>query len=341
MTDRYIGCAENDKDVSAAIFLIKKVFFSNINSEKFLLPNKTLIKKNVVVIKIKNKVVASSLVNDRFLYLKNDKIPCSFLSCICVDDQYRGKGFSRLLIDFTIQLCKSRGKKACFVIARKSADFFYNKFSFYGFSNYPKIVINKGNFHYRKKLIFSSLKRYEIDEIKETYSQVYQKILGSFFRNNEYWHYIIKKGKKINVKLCIIRDHLNNTLGYICYNKGNIYELALNNSEDYCEVLVNVMKIENLDSIIFHGGTNHPLANEIEIFDYTFSYRRCWYGGHMIRIIDQEFFSNLFSNEKQKKKTSKNPQSKFYIKCSKLFMEIKEKDIFPNEFRNIPLMDQV
>lgn len=341
MKYRYLGLAEKDKDVLSAISLIKKVFYSEIGTENFILPKASLVKKNIVVIKENNEVVATSIINDRLFFLKNKKIPCSFLSFICVDNFHRNKGLSRILMDFSIKLCESRRKKACFVIARKSADYFYNKFSFYGFSNYPKIVIKNRDYHYGRKLNFVPLQPSLIYEIKEIYNSVYQKLLGSFFRNYEYWDYIIKKAKKINVKISLIKDSYNNFLGYICFDKGNIYELALNNLEDYPRVLKNLMDIEKLDSIIFHGGTNHPLANEIELFDYTVSYRKCWYGGHMIRINDEEFFTNLLLNENQKKRTIKNLKSQEYLKDSQLLMEIIDKDILPNQLRNIPLMDQI
>lgn len=297
MVDRYIGCAENDEDVLSAIRLIKKVFYAEIGHEKFLFPKEHLVEKNVVVIKENNVIVASSLIYDRLLYFKNEKIPCSFLSFICVDDFYRNKGLSRRLMDFSIELCKDRGKKACFVIARKAVDFYYNKFSFYGFSNYPKIEINFRESVIRKKLNFVPLNPFVSNEIEKIYNDVYFNLLGAFFRSKEHWNFIVQKAKNNNIEVCEIQDLKSNSMGYICFKRGDIFEIALKNPKDYPEVLKNLMEKEKMNSIIFHGGENHPLANELNFFDHTISYRKCCYGGHMIRINDEKLFKNIFSNE--------------------------------------------
>jgi predicted acetyltransferase len=343
MEDSYIGCAENKQDVQSAIKLIKKVFYLGTDSNKFIFPKEHLVEKNVVVVKVNKKVIATSLINDRIFYLNNLKISCSFLSFICVNESYRDKGFSKELMDFSIQLCVDRGKKACFVIARKSVDYYYNKFSFYGFSNYPKIIIKNGNIPFIKKLNFVPLELSSINEIKETYHAVYNKLFGSFYRNNENWNFILKKARKINVEVCMIRDVDDETLGYICFDKGNIYEIALNSQKDYPEVLKNIMDKQKLDLITFHGSTNHPLANKIEYFDHTVSYRKCWHGGHMIRINDEEMFSSKLSKQKPEKIFNKENDyheglnQNYLLKDTLSF----EADIFSDHVINIPLMDQI
>ena len=337
----YIGCAENKLDVQSAIKLIKKVFYSEIDPKKFIFPEEYLVEKNVVVVKIKNLVVATSLISDRLFYVNNIKTPCSFLSFICVDDLYRNKGVSKILMDFSIQLCIDRGKKACFVIARKSVDYFYNKFSFHGFSNYPKITIKNRNICYNKNLKFLPLDLSSLNEIKEIFDVVYRKLCGSFFRSNENWNFILKKAKTLNVEVCIIRDVNGDALGYICFNKGNIYEIALKSQKDYPEVLKNLLDKQKLDKITFHGSTNHPLANEIEYFDYTVSYRKCWYGGHMIRINNEVLFSSKFPKLKQI--INKGNDYHESVKQNHSSIETSELgvDIFSSQVRNIPLMDQI
>lgn len=343
MEDSYIGCAENKQDVQSAIKLIKKVFYLGTDSNKFIFPKEQLVEKNVVVVKVNKQVIATSLINDRFFYLKNLKISCSFLSFICVNELYRDKGFSKKLMEFSIQLCVDRGKKACFVIARKSVDYYYNKFSFYGFSNYPKIIIKNVNIPFIKELNFVPLDLSYIEEIKETYNVVYNKLLGSFYRDNENWNFILKKARKINVEACIITDVNDKTIGYVCFDKGNIYEIALNSQKDYSQVLKNIMDKQKLDSITFHGYTNHPLASNIEFFDHTVSYRKCWYGGHMIRINDEEIFSRELPKNKLKKIFNKENDyyeslnQNYSLKDTSSF----EADIFSDHVINIPLMDQI
>lgn len=343
MEDSYIGCAESKQDVQYAIKLIKKVFYLGTDSNKFIFPKEHLVEKNVVVVKVNNQVIATSLINDRIFYLKNIKISCSFLSFICVNELHRGKGFSKKLMEFSIQLCVDRGKKACFVIARKSVDYYYNKFSFYGFSNYPKIIIKNGKIPFNKKLNFVPLDISSINEIKETYHVVYNKLFGSFYRNKENWNFILKKARKINVELCIIRDFDDKTMGYICFDKLNIYEIALNSQKDYPQVLKNIMYKQKSDSITFHGSTNHPLASKIENFDHTVSYRKCWYGGHMIRINDENIFSSKLPKNKLKKIINKENDyheglNQNYSLKDTLNLEA---DIFSDYVINIPLMDQI
>ena len=343
MEDSYIGCAENKQDIQSAIKLIKKVFYLGTDSNKFIFPEEHLVEKNVIVVKVNKQVIGTSLINDRIFNFKNIKTPCSFLSFICVDELYRDKGFSKKLMDFSIQLCIDRDKKACFVIARKSVDYFYNKFSFYGFSNYPKIIIKNGNIRLNKKLNFVPLDLSLINEIKEIYDAVYNKLFGSFFRNNENWNFILKKARIINVKVCLIRDINDETLGYICFDKENIYEIALNSQKDYPEVLKNIMDKQKLDLITFHGSTNHPLASEIEYFDYTVSFRKCWYGGHMIRINDEEIFSSKLPQQKPEKIFNKGNDYHEGLNQNHLLKNTLslEAEIFSDHIINIPLMDQI
>lgn len=341
MDNKYLGNARNKAEISLALNLAYKVFAKKSPNKMLALPNKSLNNKNVVVFKIENKVMATCFIYNRLLYFKREKIPCSFLIYICVDKSVRGMGYSKELMNFAIDSCKKNGKKACFVIARKAVDFYYTKFSFFGFSNYPKILIKKELYEKHKKIKFLKLKKSLIDQIIPIYNNTYISLSGAFYRGFNEWEFIIKKAELLGVKLCIIRNENNKTTGYVCFKENNIYEIALKKNINYNEVLNNMFRIRRVDNFILHFGINHPIANNLEDFDSTFSFRKCWYGGHMMRINDHKTFLNINNkldiNSLDKMFNSLEDKNKFKF----LVNQKNKSESLINEIYNIPLMDQV
>ena len=316
MGDKYIGLAKNSDDIISAIQLVKKVFDENNKKENLIFPEESLKLKNIVVVKIDDNIVATCLIHNRLFYFKGKKIPSAFLCFICVDKKMRGKGISKELMNFTIKICKKNKVQLSFVIARKAVDYYYSKFSFFGFSNYPKILIKSNPKTTKTGLIFLKLKNSLINEIIDIYNDTYEKLIGGFHRDFINWKFIIKKGKTKGVSLNIIKDN-DLTIGYICFKGVDIYEIALNEKKYYPFVLNKILMDKQVDRINLHMGINHPISKILDNFDYTFSFRKCWYGGHMIRVNDD--------------------REKFKILLDKKI----QSNILSDEIFNIPLMDQL
>tara|TARA_B100000900_G_scaffold367780_1_gene344518 strand:- start:12443 stop:13396 length:954 start_codon:yes stop_codon:yes gene_type:complete len=317
MRNKYIGIAKNKDDIDSAIDLVKNVFDDNSKKDNFIFPQESLKEKNIIVIKNDNIVIATCFMHKRLFNYKGEKIPASFLCYICVEKKMRGRGFSKELMDFAIKLSEKNGEKLSFVIARKDADYYYTKFSFYGFSNYPKILIKRDSTIVEKDIYFLKLKKSIVNQIIDIYNDTYKHLPGSFYRDLINWQFIIKKAKSIGVILNIIKDNNGLTIGYICSKGNDIFEIALSKKNYYPCVINNLLKDRESKSVNIHASFNHPLANFVDNFDHTFSIRKCWYGGHMIRVSNNE--------------------EKFKTLLDKKIMS----NILKNEVFNIPLMDQI
>ena len=57
MDNKYLGNARNKSEISLALNLVHKVFAGQSSNKMFVLPNKSLKNKNVVVIKVDDKVI--------------------------------------------------------------------------------------------------------------------------------------------------------------------------------------------------------------------------------------------------------------------------------------------
>ncbi|MDC1402470.1 GNAT family N-acetyltransferase [Flavobacteriaceae bacterium] len=341
MKNRYSGIAKSNDDISSAVSLIRQVFYKNNDIQKFIFPSESLQCQNVVVIKLNERVVAACLIHDRTLYFKGIKISSSFLCNICVDDDFRGQGISKILMDCAIELCKEAGKKVCFVIARKLVDYYYTKFSFFGFSHYPKIVVKNDKIQVNNNSVFLKLNVNSIDEIKLIYDNVYIGLSGSFFRDDKNWEFIIKKAKNTGINLSIIKDSNGLTIGYVCYKDNDIFEIALIDNKQYYVVIKNFMTENELSYVNFHLGINHPIAREITLFDHTISQRNCWFGGHMMRINDKHFFLNMIADSEAEKFQNKIDKLQNRDAFKLFLSQDVEENNLPSDVFNIPLMDQI
>ena len=92
----------------------------------------------------------------------------------------------------------------------------------------------------------------------------------------------------------------------------------------------------------FNLGINHPITPYLKEYDITYTIRKCWYGGHMMRINNEEYFLDKLDkigyNKYLKLEGSNSKKMKFDF-----LLENKLHD-FPsssNIIYNIPFMDQI
>ena len=244
---QYIGVARNAKELEEAILLAAIVFRSdNGNTTEEIIeikwgltsPYKTLSENDVVVIIAANgEVCASCFLIDRNFYRGKIKLKGTYLSSICVSDGFRGKGLSHLLMNAAIKEVKKRKNDFAVLIARKAVDHFYNKFQFWGLSQYSKIemqlpyIIND-----QKEFEFVAPSPNNFRELNDIYNDTYKALYGAAERNQDYWNYILWKSEnqKIQFRLVKIREVI---LGYIIFSGTEVFEFALSKSVSTLEVL--------------------------------------------------------------------------------------------------------
>ncbi len=340
---KYIGLAESKKDIISANSLVKKIFFNDDFKKQFIFPDESLKRENIVIIKHNGLLVATCFIHNRIFYFRGDKIEASFLCYICVDVNYRGKGLSKDLMNKAIELCEKRKKIVSFVIARKKADFFYNQFSFFGFSNYPTLKIKSiPKIYTEDKFSFKEIDITDLPVIGKIYDNIYKSLPGSFYRNQGDWRFILKKSKLLKVFLKAILDKENAIKGYIAFKENQIFEFALKEDVNFNNVIINFNEYNEYDSLTLNLGTNHPIIPFLKDYDTTFTMRKCWYGGHMMRINNEEYFLDKLNKANNKKyielEENYSKKIKFdFLLENKLFSNTSSN----NMIYNIPFMDQI
>ena len=103
----------------------------------------------------------------------------------------------------------------------------------------------------------------------------------------------------------------------------------------YKSILADLTLFLNELNISFHLGNNHPLFNEIRHLDFTYSYRECWYGGHMMRINNEAIFKEMLDKEKGVVLNENDRKGKHK------FDFLVGNHTNDNEAVNLPLMDQL
>lgn len=310
MKNIYIGLARDSHDIEAALLLAAKTFNTSkdlskeaFKNKKILLsPNGSFDENDVVILANgKNEVCGTCFLVDRDFYRNGIKLKSTFLSSICISKSFRGKGFSRLLMDEAIKKCEERGSSFAVLIARKAVDYFYNKFSFWGLSEYSKInlkIIDKTI----SSLIYSVLPATDKDLaiVNKIYDSIYSKLYGSCKRSNKYWKYVLWKTKVQQFNFLIFRSE-DKVIGYVIFQENDIYEIASTNNISSLEFLYMLRHNYSMNNIKLHCSNEHPIISELKELDFSINRRQCIFGGHMVRIIDEDYLFRCLEEEVQQK----------------------------------------
>ena len=331
MSIDYIGLVKNNFDKNNAIALASLIFKNDnhifFSKKNILSVNGDINRNDIVIIKKNKTIIGCCFLIERYFILNHKKIKGIFLSSICILKKERGNGYSIPLLKEAIKISINRGAKFSILIARRNVDYFYNKLSFWGLSQYTKIIISKiGKVENLKKISFKKPKKDELKLVDKIYSKIYLKSFGPCIRSITNWKYILKKtfSQKINFKLILINNVIE---GYIIYKSNLIFELALKTKTNYILVLSDLIKKNSIkDDLIIHSSDSHPVIKQLYNSDFSIQKRQCLYGGHMLRI-----------NEKETKKIS------FEDTVRKLDLSLlsKTKDDLESFSFNLQLLDEV
>ena len=289
----YVGKARSQLEVRQAINLAVKIFRPLDDSKKGeevkgrLLSNYKLVREKDVVVVAKNgTIIATCFLVDRYFYFEN-KLMGTFLSSICVDDAYRGKGFSKLLMSCALKECEYRKTKFAIVIARRAADYYYQKFNFFGISDYSRININlKGAEVKRPTVRIRVGSKRDINCLKKLHHAVYSNQYGSCMRSLADWKAILWRVKLYGFQIIIFLEK-DKPIGYAILSGNEIFEIAGTTNMPYLNFLFGMSKKYSIYTFSINASLAHPIANEINNFDYSITQRQCSFGGHMACIIDK------------------------------------------------------
>ena len=304
----YIGCARDARDIEEALLLATKIFNSPkdlseelIKNKKILLsPYDTLYEKDVVIVaNDQNEICGTCILIDREFYKNDIRLKGTFLSAICISESHQGQGFSRLLMDEAIKKCEERGSSFAVLIARKDVDYFYNKFSFWGLSEYSTV-----NFKIPDKPIscsdysISPATNKDLANVNELYDSTYPKLFGSCVRSIKYWNYVLWKTNRQQFNFSIIKSK-GIVIGYVIFKDDDIYEIATSNNASNLELLCIMRERYSMNNVMLHCSSQHPLIFELGELDFSYTRRQCYFGGHMVRILNADHLLSCLEEDLQ------------------------------------------
>lgn len=296
-----LGYLKDNARINEVMLLVAKVFYSG-DKEKIFIPKLNLKANNIIIMENdQSLIIGACIIVERELFMHGKLMKASFLSFVCIDEEYRGHGLSRKLINYTIKECKKRKHIISLVIARKLVDNFYHKFNFFGISQYSNIKLNLNVNNSKKKFSFHDLKEIFFQEINNIYNSTYSKTLGAFQRDKNYWSYINQKANSLglNTQAIMKNKHLQ---GYIIFDKKRVYEIALIDKTNYLDVLSELALVNKIDKEInINCSLEHPINLWTNNIDYSISMRQCNFGGHMVRINDWKYLKKNLSHQIDKR----------------------------------------
>jgi N-acetylglutamate synthase-like GNAT family acetyltransferase len=301
----YIGKARNKLEINEAISLAANNFQigklakdGEVIKKALMQAGRTIKRKDVIVISnCASRVLACCFLVDRIFRIRGTECKGTFLTSITVKDDCRGQGISRLLMEKAVEECNSRLSTIAILIARKSVDFFYNKFEFWGVSSYSKISMKSSEISSQKKIKNREMTLADVPKINYLYKKTYSKLLGSVKRFKDDWSFIEWKVGLLKAKFIIFENYNNDVIGYAILKENKIYEISVQSKYKYMDLLYSLGLKSSYEVVFFYVGSDHPLVKQFEGIDFSSTQRNCSYGGHMVRVLDKQLLTSLMSKD--------------------------------------------
>ena len=294
MIKMYSGCARNANDVNRAVALAARTFRSNedgdsaINVKSLLLsPEGSIAEQDVVVLAEAGEILGACFLFDRYFYRGRSKLKGTFLTSICIAESSRGKGCSALLMNCAINEVKRRGAGFAILIARRAVDHFYNKFNFWGLSQYSKIQLKLSEISVSdKEFSFSPVTESDLAVINTLYESTYSGLYGSCERSFEYWKHLMWRSANQRCNFLTYRTQ-GRVSGYVIFSGSELYEFATARNSSYVEFIHVLGENYSIKEMTLHCSIEHPISCELQGMDFSLTQRQCNYGGHMVRVINE------------------------------------------------------
>ena len=298
MNEKYhIETLNNKKDIESALALSLRTFFSKSVPEnaKKIWKNKWLNEpyldsSNVYVIRSKNQVIAGLRTVCRTIYRDGQEFNILGIAETFVSPAFQNKGIAGTLTEYVFKEQTNGNADFAFIVARRNIDYYYLKHQGYGLGSYSKATVKITN-DIETKYKISALSKNDLELIGEMYTYSYEKCFGRVERNTNYWHYLINFTKLQNIKHYVLEND-DGIVGYFSLDGNEIVEIGALPESDYQQILADIYlhnaEIFENKSVTLSIPNNHKLFfNDLQ-FDVTVSNRECYYGGHVVKILNMK-----------------------------------------------------
>jgi predicted GNAT family N-acyltransferase len=288
---------KSDKEIDDAIAIATEVFGVEEISKKLQWRKYPGFEKDDVVGAFEgSKIIGLIRICPQVISIAGVDYKSAGITSVCVLSEFRGGNLSVGLMNYTHQLCKTRGFRLTHLIARKAVDHYYTKFGYVGLSNYPKIRIKEVS----GSTDNSKLEFKKVTTFKQEFNQFYNNIshyLGSYFKRDEsLFQYSFDRHVELGFMFKEIYFKTK-CVGYFVHKGNCIYEVSFSHIDYGTNILSSLF--EEFGDFTIETSIQHPLFKNIHelTIDYTYSIRSCLYGGHMVKSLDNEKWLDEKNNE--------------------------------------------
>lgn len=299
MSDLIIENVSKEDDYIVAFNLALSVFSPQGSSEeyrdnKFFSWNEDPCFKyeNVLIAKYEGIPAGLIRIVPRTLCREDIKLSVAGISSVCLIPELRGKGLSVALMDYTLAYCKGLGYDLSILFARRAVDYYYTRFGFHGISSYSRVIVKKPN----KRSVTSGYTFANWDlNLLEIYSQAYETTyaycFGKFERSLKYWKFLlVSLSRRQDCHYKIIKYN-GQAIGYVIWDSTKVLELATiedQQSEEFILFLMENINLDVEDSLQLEILPQHTILAHLYGFDVTIQSRECVFGGHMIKVLNED-----------------------------------------------------
>lgn len=297
----YCGIARTTDEVKAALSLATLAFYPSYSGEGTAFSHKQFMltehpgfndRSTIVLCNDLGMVVGSAFVIDCSFPVGDKAMSGAFISSVSIAEPFKGKGLSVRLMASAIIAATARGADIAVVIARRAVDGYYNRFGFWGVSQYSKVGFNvlsvpQSNVCQNSVNLLPAMTS-DLEECASLYDETYRFLLGHCSRNPQMWRYIQEKLARLDLKFHIIRDS-ELVIAYAVHDgKGLVYEIGIKPNFDWCVRSFFKAISPSNENVSLHIPPTHPILVRLAGADVTNSLRECSFGGHMVRILNSE-----------------------------------------------------
>ena len=300
----YYRAAETEEECLDAMALATRIFAQSSNmsegeyggyKEKLWLEDPEYDVQNIVIaLDITGKICGVIRIIPRLLMRRDQCFKTAGISSVCLDMEYRGKGYSEPFMRSALQICVERGYDISILFARRALDNYYNRFAYWGLSSYNTVQF--ANTHQANSLSeisnvdLTGFDSEDIAKYKKLHKDCYQSTFGYVKRSYADWIYIGKKLARQNGIFFKTVKRKGLVLGYFLLEENSVLEVAVNTDLLTISSIIALIQEHKVSSdLLFQISPDHLLMKKSNSsFDHTISFRCCPYGGHMVKILNFE-----------------------------------------------------
>lgn len=213
----------------------------------------------------------------------------AFISQVVIKSNFRGRGYSRILLEKAIEHIKEKDCDYAIVIARQAVNDFYMKFGFFGVSSYTEVRINKAMRNQSPEKMDARVRNAnlnDISSISDAYESTYALCSGSCIRSYEDWRFVLNSMSAYNGNFLIFENSNEEFVGYVLISSEfKIEEIGAHTNDKLAILLKMLIFFLNRESLSFAINERHSLLSILWEYDFEVKNRQCIYGGHMVKDL--------------------------------------------------------